>query len=59
VRTQTIALQAASPAIDAGDATVCASAPVSGVDQRGYQRPGTGATACSIGAFEYASAGPP
>jgi hypothetical protein len=57
--TLTIALQATSPAIDAGDGAVCAAAPVSGVDQRGYQRPGTGATTCSIGAFEYGSPGPP
>lgn len=57
--TQTVALQDGSPAIDAGDAAVCAAAPVLGLDQRGYQRPGTGASTCSIGAFEYASAGPP
>lgn len=54
--TQTIALQAGSPAIDAGDGAVCAAAPVLGVDQRGYARPGTGSSACSIGAFEYGGA---
>ncbi len=57
--TQTIALQGGSPAINAGDETVCAAGPVSGVDQRGYERPGTGYANCSIGAFEYNSSGPP
>jgi hypothetical protein len=56
--TRTIALQAGSPAIDAGDGTRCAAPPVLGVDQRGYARPGTGATTCSIGAFEADSTGP-
>jgi hypothetical protein len=51
--TQTIALQAGSPAINAGDETVCAAAPVNNLDQRGYGRPGVGATNCSIGAYEY------
>jgi len=50
--TQTIALLPGSPAINAGDADVCATAPVNGVDQRGYVRPGTGHTQCSIGAYE-------
>lgn len=57
--TRTVALQDGSPAIDAGDAAVCAAPPVLGVDQRGYRRPGAGASTCSIGAFEYASAGSP
>jgi len=55
--TQTIALQAGSPAINAGDETVCSTttgtAPVDNLDQRGYVRPGAGATNCSIGAYEY------
>jgi hypothetical protein len=51
--TQTIALQAGSPAINAGDETVCTAAPVDNLDQRGYSRPGVGATSCSIGAYEY------
>jgi hypothetical protein len=54
--TQTIALQVGSPAINAGDESVCSAttgtAPVDNRDQRGYVRPGTGATNCSIGAFE-------
>jgi polymorphic membrane protein len=50
--TQTIALLPSSPAINAGDADVCATAPVNGVDQRGYVRPGTGHANCSIGAYE-------
>ncbi len=53
--TQTIALQAGSPAIDAGDPAVCANPPVNGVDQRGYARPGAGYTHCSIGAYEFYS----
>jgi hypothetical protein len=52
--TPTVGLQAASPAVNAGDQSVCGAAPVNGVDQRGKLRPGTGATTCSIGAFEYA-----
>jgi hypothetical protein len=53
--TQTIALQAGSPAINAGDESVCAAPPVNNLDQRGYVRPGDGATSCSIGAYEYNS----
>jgi predicted outer membrane repeat protein len=53
--TQTIALQAGSPAINAGDNTVCAADPVNNLDQRGAARPGTGSTHCSIGAYEYNS----
>jgi hypothetical protein len=48
--TQTIALRAGSPAVNAGNEPVCAAAPVNNLDQRGYARPGTG---CSIGAYEY------
>jgi len=57
--TQTIALQAGSPAIDAGDPTVCAAPPVDHLDQRGYGRPGVGKVNCSIGAYEFNSPGPP
>jgi hypothetical protein len=53
--TQTIALLAGSPAIDAGDETICSDPPVNNLDQRGYPRPGTGATTCSIGSYEYNS----
>jgi|GEM_PF-1101759 len=42
--TKTMALQAGSPAIDAGDAANCTT-----TDQRGYSRVGN----CDIGAFEY------
>src|SRR5262249_12304356 len=38
--TDTIALQAGSPSINAGDETVCTAAPVSNLDQRGGSRPG-------------------
>jgi hypothetical protein len=51
--TQTIALQAGSPAIKAGDEATCAAPPINNLDQRGYPRPGHGATSCSIGAYEY------
>ncbi len=56
--TQTIALQPGSPAINAGDESVCAAPPVNSLDQRGFVRPGTGATNCSIGAYEANSAAP-
>jgi CSLREA domain-containing protein len=49
--TDTVALTASSPAIDAGDSTLCLP-----TDQRGYARPvGSG---CDIGAYEF-GAGPP
>ncbi|HDL20814.1 MAG TPA: choice-of-anchor D domain-containing protein [Nitrospirae bacterium] len=47
--TQTHALLAGSPAIDAGDSTICAGADVNGVDQRGFPRSDG---ACDIGAYE-------
>jgi len=47
--TSTFELQLDSPAIDAGDAAACASAPVSGLDQRGQTRDDL---QCDIGAFE-------
>lgn len=57
--TETIALQSTSAAVDGGDDTVCAASPVNGLDQRGFARPGTGHTHCSIGAYEfYAPAAP-
>jgi len=48
--TQTMALLAGSPAIDAGDTTTCAASPVNALDQRGVTRP-VGAS-CDIGAYE-------
>ena len=61
--TQTIALQATSAAVDAGDDTVCSmttgTAPVNNRDQRGFARPGGGHTHCSSGAFEFDSPPPP
>lgn len=55
--TQTHALEDDSAAIDAGDAAICAAAPMGGIDQRGTSRvedgDGDGTTACDIGAFEY------
>jgi hypothetical protein len=53
----------ASAGINAGNESVCSTttgtAPVDNLDQRGFVRPGTGATKCSIGAFEANSAAPP
>ena len=49
--TKTHALLLGSPAIDAGNNTVCAADPVNGLDQRGVARP-QGA-ACDIGAYEF------
>jgi len=46
----TLALMDGSPAIDAGDNSICAAAPVNGVDQRGVLRPQ--GTACDLGAYE-------
>ncbi len=55
--TETRALLTGSPAIDKGNGTVCAAAPVSNLDQRGFTRPidgdGTGGAQCDIGAFEF------
>jgi CSLREA domain-containing protein len=49
--TQTMSLPTGSPAIDAGNDSVCAATPVNGLDQRGnFPRP-FGAQ-CDIGAFE-------
>jgi hypothetical protein len=57
--TETIALEAGSAAVNAGNESVCAVPPVNNLDQRGYVRPGVGSTNCSIGAYEYNSPGPP
>jgi|SRR5579862_3105128 len=50
--TQTYAILSGSPAVNAGDETVCAGSPVNNLDQRGFVRPGGTATRCSIGAYE-------
>jgi hypothetical protein len=47
--TQTLALGASSAAINAGDSSVCSSAPVNGIDQRGFSRR---SGFCDIGAYE-------
>jgi CSLREA domain-containing protein len=48
--TQTFALLVGSLAINTGDDTTCAAAPVSGLDQRGVTRPQ--GVHCDIGAYE-------
>lgn len=48
--TQTMALMAGSPAINAGNATVCSADPVNNLDQRGITRSLGGR--CDIGAYE-------
>jgi hypothetical protein len=53
--TQTHALLPGSPAIDAGNDTICTDPPINGVDQRGTERPQ--GDACDIGAFEVAASG--
>jgi hypothetical protein len=50
--TQTHALLPGSPAIDAGDNSICAAPPVNNLDQRGVARPQ--GVFCDIGAFELA-----
>jgi hypothetical protein len=48
--TETMALLPGSPALEAGNGTICSMFPVDGVDQRGVTRPiGVG---CDIGAYE-------
>ena len=48
--TQTMALLAGSPAIDAADNAICAAPPVNNLDQRGVTRPY--GSSCDIGAYE-------
>jgi hypothetical protein len=57
--TQTIALLSTSAAADGGDDAVCAAPPVNGLDQRGFARPGTGHSHCSMGAYEFYLAATP
>lgn len=54
--TNTHALLTGSPAIDSGDNTECALAPVNNLDQRGVTRPqlSVSSNTCDVGAFELA-----
>ncbi len=54
--TETIAVAAGSPAINAGSKAGCKS--VKNLDQRGFVRPGTSSASCTIGAYEFNSPGP-
>lgn len=47
-------LTASSPAVDAGNNSVCAASPVNNIDQRGVSRPLNGV--CDIGAVEFVPA---
>jgi LPXTG-site transpeptidase (sortase) family protein len=51
--TQTFALLPGSAAIDAGDSTTCAAAPVNNMDQRGHSR--LQGASCDVGAYETTS----
>jgi CSLREA domain-containing protein len=53
--TQTMALLAGSPALDAGDDGACASSPIDSNDQRGVSRSVAAGAHCDIGAFERAT----
>jgi parallel beta helix pectate lyase-like protein len=53
--TQTIALLAQSPAINAGNAAICRTGLIAGIDQRSFVRPGIANVNCSIGAYEFNS----
>jgi len=57
--TLTLAIEPNSPAVNAGDESVCSTttgtAPVDNLDQRGFVRPAPHETNCSIGAYEYNS----
>jgi hypothetical protein len=55
---QTMKLRPGSAAINAGDSATCAADPVNNRDQRGFVRPGAGATNCSIGAYEFNASAP-
>lgn len=47
---RTLALPADSPAVDAGNDSLCAAAPVNNLDERGFARPA--GTHCDIGSYE-------
>jgi len=55
--TQTIKVQADSPAINAGNQSACNATPIKNRDQRGFARPGAGSASCTIGAYEFNSTG--
>jgi hypothetical protein len=56
--TQTMALDAGSAAIEAGESGTACTSVNDSEDQRGYERPGVAGTACSIGAYEYGASAP-
>jgi hypothetical protein len=50
--TQTMALLAGSPAIEAGDPSDCQAAPINGLDQRGKPRNVAARDVCDAGAYD-------
>ena len=48
-------MPAFAPPLGAGDAAVCANAPVGGIDQVGNSRPMGGGPSCDMGSYESGS----
>jgi hypothetical protein len=57
--TDTVSLQPPSPAIGGADPATCQAAPISDLDQRGYQRQADTRSTCDIGAYDTAGVGEP
>jgi hypothetical protein len=55
--TDTVALQAGSPALGSGDAATCAAGPIADLDQRGEARNSEARETCDIGAYDSAGDG--
>jgi hypothetical protein len=57
--TDTVSLHSPSPAIAGADPATCQAAPISDLDQRGYQRQAGTRNTCDIGAYDTAGGGEP